>query len=88
MPEDQAARHWRVEVVAFQRNAARRFAPSMRQRIDLARLYRDAADQLEAGREHGDPSLGLPEVCPFTLDQLLTERWERLEEVVRAADPG
>lgn len=87
-PESQAARHWRVEVVAFQRNAARRFAPSMRWRIDLDRLYRDAADQLEAGRAHGDPPLGLPADCPFTLDQLLADRWERLEAVARAAVPG
>jgi hypothetical protein len=36
-PDDPSARHWRVEVVAFQRNAARRFSPSMRQRIDLDR---------------------------------------------------
>lgn len=86
-PESQSARHWRVEVVAFQRNAARRFAPSMRRRIDLNRLYRDAADQLEAGRERGDPPLGLPEDCPFTLDQLLAEQWERLEAVARATVP-
>ena len=87
-PENPSVRHWRVEVVAFQRNAARRFAPSMRQRIDLGRLYRDAADQLEAGQERGDPPLGLPADCPFTLDEFLTDRWERLEAVARAAGLG
>jgi hypothetical protein len=44
-PESSSARHWRVEVVAFQRNAVRRLAPSMRQRIDLHQLHRNAADQ-------------------------------------------
>lgn len=87
-PESPSARHWRVEIVAFQRNAARRFAPSMRQRIDLDRLYRDAADQLEAGQVRGDPALGLPAGCPFTLDQLLTDRWEVLEAVVLEAAAG
>jgi len=87
-PESPSARHWRVEVVAFQRNAARRFAPSMRQRIDLERLYRDAADQLVAGQERGDPPLGLPASCPFTLDQLLTEPWEQLEAAARGVDSG
>ena len=82
-PESQSVRHWRVEVVAFQRDAARRFAPSMRQRIDLEGLYRDAADQLEAGRLEDEPPLALPERCPFELDQLLTETWERLEAMAR-----
>lgn len=77
-----------VEIVAFQRNAVRRFTPSMRRRIDLARLYRDAADQVEAGQERRDEPLGLPADCQFTLDQLLTDSWERLEVVARVAGPG
>ena len=43
-PDDPSVRHWRTEIVAFQRNAARRFAPSMRGRIGLDGLYRDAVD--------------------------------------------
>jgi hypothetical protein len=46
-PHNQARVHWRIEIVSFQQNAARRFAPSMRQRIDVARLHRDAVHQLE-----------------------------------------
>src|SRR6185437_6347611 len=34
-PEGDAVDHWRAEIVAFQGNAERRFAPSMARRIDL-----------------------------------------------------
>ena len=84
-PDDPSARHWRVEVVASQQNAAQRFAPSMRQRIDLARLHRDAIDQLEAGQADGDPRLVLPAACPFTLEQLLTEALGGLVATARNA---
>jgi len=72
-PGDPAERHWRAEVVAFQRNAERRFAPSMRQRIDVGRLWRDAVDQVVAGQSEQERPLILPSACPFTLDQLLTD---------------
>ena len=63
----------------------RRFTPSTRRRIDLERLYRDTADRLQVGHEHGDPPPGLPVDCSFTLDQLLTDPWEHLEVLARAA---
>lgn len=75
-PESQACAHWRGEVVAFQNNAKRRFAPSMRQRIDIATLYDEAVQQLRAT----DPSGRFPTGCPFDLDQLLDESWEKLLE--------
>lgn len=84
-PDDLSARHWRVEVVASQQNAEQRFAPSMRQRIDLARLYRDAIDQLEAGQADGAPPLVLPAACPFTLEQLLTEALGELVATARSS---
>ena len=34
--------HWRAEARVFRSNAADAFSPSMRQRLDLARLYRQA----------------------------------------------
>jgi hypothetical protein len=37
-PDSQTVRQWRMEIGSPQKNAARRFTPSMRQRIDLARL--------------------------------------------------
>jgi hypothetical protein len=73
-PDSQDAPHWRGEVVAFQRNLKRRFAPSMRQRLDLADLYTDAADQVRAQY----PAADLPPACPFTLDRLLKAPLEDL----------
>ena len=69
-PDDQAVPHWRGEVVTFQRDAAQRFAPLMRQRIDLERLYRDV---VTAMRSDDTAQAVLPGACPFTLEQLLTE---------------
>ena len=38
-PDSSAAEHWRSEVVTFQGDAERRYAPSMRQRIDGEILF-------------------------------------------------
>jgi len=84
-PENHARNHWRVEIVAFQQNAARRFAPSMRQRIDLARLYSDALEQLDGVDYDGVAPRPWPSACPFTLDQLLNDRRAALEERLAAA---
>jgi hypothetical protein len=83
-PDDPAERHWRGEVVAFQRNAERRFVPSMRQRLDLARLWRDAVDQVAAGA--GDEAVGLPAECPFTVEGLLTCSLAALTDTVCKGD--
>ena len=41
-PLSPAVPGWRAEAIRFRGDAADRFAPSMRQRIDVARLYRRA----------------------------------------------
>jgi hypothetical protein len=68
-PDGEACAHWRGEIVAFRNNANRRFAPSMRQRIDIGALYAEAAEQL---REI-DPDIRLPDGNPPTLDHLLKD---------------
>jgi hypothetical protein len=86
-PNSPSVPHWRTEIGSFQKNAARRFSPSMRQRIDLAKLYTDALEQLE-GVDYDDAApLAWPVACPFTLDDLLTERRVVLEERLGAAVP-
>jgi hypothetical protein len=62
---------WRADAINFRAQAADRFAPSMRQRISLERLYRQA---LRAVPETNDGELPLPlrEVCRVTLDELLS----------------
>jgi hypothetical protein len=74
--------------VVCQKDALQRFAPSMRQRIDLGWLYDDALEQLEPLRHDDNPALPWPADCPFTLDQLLRGERTVLEEQLRAASPN
>ena len=85
-PNSEASRHWRGEIVAFQKNAGRRFAPSMRQRIDLAKLYEEAIEQLDAAGHVPESPRRWPEECPFTLDQLLYDKWASLEACLNAVE--
>jgi len=64
--------HWRAEARRFRGDAASRFAPSMRQRIDQVKVCRRA---LRAMPEMIDdqPPLSVPASCPMTLDELLAE---------------
>jgi hypothetical protein len=68
-PNSDACAHWRGEIVAFRNNANRRFAPSMRQRIDVGALHAEAVEQLRAI----DPGVQLPALNPFSLDDLLKQ---------------
>jgi len=83
-PESSSAGHWQGEIVSFQADAAQRFAPSMRQKVDLQRLYRIAREQVAAATYDGRDPLPSPETCPFTLDQLLTEPGQALEALLVA----
>jgi hypothetical protein len=78
-PGSPSVDHWRSEVSSFQKNAARRFAPSMRQRIDVEKLYADALEQLDGVRFDSIPARLASVTCPVTLDMLLTERRAMLE---------
>ncbi len=68
-PNAPAVAHWRGEVVGFLGDAAARFTPSMRQRIDLPSLWALALRQVAA--ELNIRPASLPAGCPFTLDALL-----------------
>jgi hypothetical protein len=84
-PDDQAVPRWRGEVVTFQRDAAQRFAPLMRQRSDLERRYRDAVATVTAMRSDDVAAAALPGGCPFTLEQLLTQAQRELVAMARRA---
>jgi hypothetical protein len=71
-PTSPAAPCWRAEAIRFRQEAADAFSPSMRQRIDLAKLYRQAARQLPVTID-GQPPLPVPPECPVSLDDLLSE---------------
>ena len=71
-PASRDVPHWRSEVRRFRIDAADRFSPSMRQRIDLARLYRRALRILPDSID-GQPPLPVSQLCPVTLDDLLAD---------------
>jgi hypothetical protein len=71
-PLSRDAPTWRADAIDFRQQAARQFVPSMRQKIAVARLYRQA---LRATPEtmDGQPPLPVSDVCPVTLDDLLSD---------------
>jgi len=70
-PNDTAGRHWRTEIDVFLDDAAERYAPSMRQRLDLEKIWRQT--RTSVARAGGtDPAVNsLPMDCPWTLDDVL-----------------
>jgi hypothetical protein len=75
-PETEAARHWRSEVAAFHSEMRRRYAPSMRQRIDLDALWRHARRQATLayeGTPQQDIVARLSAAVVFSFDDLLVE---------------
>ena len=71
-PLHRDAPSWRADAIDFRGQAADRFVPSMRQRIDLARIYARALRSLPEAVD-GQPPLPLPATCPVTLDELLSD---------------
>ena len=68
-PSSREVPHWQSEARRFRGDAADRFSPSIRQRLDLARLYQRALRVLPESVDGAPP---LPPVCPVTLDELLS----------------
>jgi Domain of unknown function DUF29 len=64
--------HWQAEAWVFRALARRRFVPSMRQRIDLTSIYADALRGLPDTID-GETPLPVPDICPVTLDELLSQ---------------
>jgi len=69
-PQSLAAPGWRSEALRFRADAADRFAPSMRQHLDVGKLYARAMRLLPEAID-AQPPLPLRQDCPMTLDQLL-----------------
>ena len=70
-PASQSAAHWRQEAGMFLDDAEQRFTPSMRQRIELDRLYAKALRRAREGADDAGAPRPLPDACPFGLDELL-----------------
>jgi hypothetical protein len=71
-PLSRDAPVWRADAIDFRQQAARQFVPSMRQKIDVARLYRQALRAMPETMD-GQPPLPVPDVCPVTLDEMLSD---------------
>ena len=69
-PQSREVPHWRAEARLARINAADAYAPSMRQRLDVAELY---AKALRAMPDTIDdrPPLPVAQDCPLTLEELL-----------------
>lgn len=69
--------HWRAEARTFRRDARRRFTPSMRQKIDVAGLFREALEIMpETMDGYPPPPDGLALAAsrqPATVDEALTD---------------
>jgi Domain of unknown function DUF29 len=64
--------NWRGDARGFRAQARRRFAPSMRQNIDLGGIYADALRILPTSMD-GRPPQPVSQTCPMTLDELLAD---------------
>jgi hypothetical protein len=69
-PSSSAAPGWRAEARRFRGDAASRFSPSMRQRLDMAKLYARALRAMPETID-GQAPLQVPTTCTMTLDELL-----------------
>lgn len=70
-PLHRDAPNWRADAIDFRQQAQRRYAPSMRQRIDMARIWRHAQRGLPETQD-GLPPPPIQSVMP-TLEELLSE---------------
>lgn len=75
-PEARDADNWRAEAERFAGDAADRFVPSMRRRLDLAQIYRRALRAVPATM-YGEPRPPLPAECSWSLDELLGRESDR-----------
>jgi len=71
-PLSREVPHWQAEARRFRGDAADRFAPSMRQRIDLVKIYRRALRAMPESID-GQGPLPVQDECPVTLNELLSE---------------
>jgi len=69
-PNASSVPHWRAEARAQRDQARDEYTPSMRQRMDMAELYRKALNAMPDTMD-GHPPLPVPPDCPITLEELL-----------------
>lgn len=76
-PGSQAKDHWFDEAVTFQSDAVASFSPSLKQRIDVEKIWRLASNEATRILEnHGTQVPEFPSVCPLSLDELIVEDFD------------
>jgi hypothetical protein len=83
--ELDADQYWRGEIIVVQGNLSDRVAPSMRQRIDLSKIYDRVRQQIALTTYGGKSALPSPAICPVTLDQLVRSTCAELEQAFATA---
>lgn len=81
-PQSDTINHWQIEINAFLDSAVDGYSPSMRQYIDLDKLWEKAKKR--ATRDvalYGETVPDLPEQNPFELEALLVEDFD-LDELI------
>jgi len=80
--------HWRKEVVGFHGDLLDRITPSMRSRLDLSKLWQQAAKRAEADLAVRGESVtsGLPSQCPLTIAEIIDPEFDFLQAVERARE--
>lgn len=72
-PDATSVAHWRSEVAAFHGDLLDRMTPSMRSRLDLAKLWQRARKQAELDLSIFGQSVSpvLPRACPLGIEALV-----------------
>jgi hypothetical protein len=83
--DSDSSRHWRSEIVAFHSEMVERYAPSMRQRIDMDEIWRSARDQSLLAYDGAQRQMvaDLPEHSILALDDVLAQRLDSFALVER-----
>ena len=85
-PYSRDVPHWRAEARLFRSQAFNRYLPSMRQKLDLDRLYAQALRAMPDTID-GQPPLPVPRACPATLDALLGDE-DLMFDAERSSGPS
>ncbi len=83
--DDLAQIHWHIELDAFCDDAANRYTPSMRQRIDVNSIWVRARKLMLRYFSAEPLTRTLPERCPWSLDELLAGDHDQLLAALRAS---
>lgn len=89
-PDAPSRDRWRVEIRAFRARIAHEAKPAMRQLIDLDAAWRRGVSAAEADLVAFAIRLapGLPTVCPFTFEDMTTERLSVADLLEKLAASG